>query len=170
MRWVGLYLLICVAALAGACRSSRSVGGSPRVQGGQPEETVSELIERLGAEEPRSRDDAFDRLVEIGPEAIPHLRSAELSLDPEIASRARRIIRVIENPPIIVRIEDGRFVLDGAELSAEGDVIERKLTEKIVREERLLILIYAKAGEDFRTVQRILTVANRSGAVTRFVE
>jgi hypothetical protein len=56
---------------------------------------ASELVERLGSDELEVREEAARRLQALGRATEPALRKALHSQDPEVASRARRILSVI---------------------------------------------------------------------------
>ena len=58
---------------------------------------IAGLIARLGHEDYQARQQAQDQLRRIGEPALPALREAIKSTDPEISSRAEALVREIEN-------------------------------------------------------------------------
>jgi hypothetical protein len=57
---------------------------------------IDELISSLGSEDPGERDKATEGLIAAGEDALPALRDATKSEDPEIKWRAEKIIRAID--------------------------------------------------------------------------
>ena len=66
-----------------------------------PQDQVEKLISRLGSDVLEEREEAAQRLKEVGDVAIPFLRKAATAEDQEIATRATHLIRVI---PIRARL------------------------------------------------------------------
>lgn len=63
-------------------------------------ERVRQLIDQLGAEEFKAREAATRELQQIGKPALPALRrAAETTDDPEVRSRAQRVIEAVEGTP-----------------------------------------------------------------------
>lgn len=73
------------------------------------EKQLAELITKLGDARFRIRDDAAKKLIEIGKPALPQLKKAAQSENPEIYKRARKIIQEIEIAELITNLGDVRF-------------------------------------------------------------
>lgn len=96
-------------------------------------DSIPTLIAQLGSGDFKKREEASKKLKAIGKEALPLLKEALNSDDPEIASRAGAIIKRIETPGLpggpvnpeirALRIRtsvfNGRRVLDVAEINRE---------------------------------------------------
>ena len=65
---------------------------------------IAELIHQLGADDFHARRDAGQKLKQFGKAAIPALKEARHSKNPEIQSRADELIGEIDEP--IVPVED----------------------------------------------------------------
>jgi len=61
-----------------------------------PLQDARELIQKLQSDKAGERDDAGRKLKELGDAAIPELESASKGKDPEVAARARALLRAIE--------------------------------------------------------------------------
>ncbi len=61
--------------------------------------SISEFIAKLGDENFKTREAASDELHKIGHAALPALKDAAKSPDPEVQARAQALIKEIENPP-----------------------------------------------------------------------
>jgi hypothetical protein len=118
-------------------------------------DVVAGLVEQLGDPDYAKREDASRRLAEIGPAALPALREATASGDPEVARRAdvliTRITRRVENEkllaPTLVAVEAENAPLaavladlseqSGYELAVAGptprDVLATRVTVKTGR-------------------------------------
>src|SRR5262245_22624401 len=62
-------------------------------------EQIAKLIEQMGSDNFKERQEATKRIVMAGPAALPQLRAASNHADKEIAGRARRCITDIESGP-----------------------------------------------------------------------
>src|SRR5687767_450207 len=62
-----------------------------------PDKEMQQLIQNLGSEQFDVREKASSRLVEVGPAAIPHLKTLRGSDDAEVVSRSKAIIDAIYN-------------------------------------------------------------------------
>lgn len=71
-------------------------GGSLLIADNNPQTSTDSLIEQLGNEEFSEREAAMKLLWQQGRDALPHLQKAETSTNPEIAARARLLLRNIE--------------------------------------------------------------------------
>jgi len=60
------------------------------------DQELTDLTKSIGAEDFETRESASKRLVEMGRKAIPYLRNAAASTDPEVAQRARKVMELIE--------------------------------------------------------------------------
>jgi HEAT repeat protein len=76
------------------------LSGSPVQEAGEP---ARGLIERLASEDVQERDDAANRLKSLGPAARPELEKAAGHPDPEVAARARLLLRRLDILTIIPR-------------------------------------------------------------------
>lgn len=107
----GLWLvLLLVPALAGFV---------PAHQDGKSDDPITKLVEQLGDPAFPKRVDASKKLIELGDKALPALRKAAVSGDPELRSRAEEVILKI-TPPMrrsktvameLKRIEPGTFAM-----------------------------------------------------------
>src|SRR5260370_22389620 len=84
--------VFCVLAWCGALLSGGRQGTPAK---GDPER-IAQLIEQLGNAEFTKRDAASTALAEIGLAALPALKNAARSNDPEVARRAARLIGIIQ--------------------------------------------------------------------------
>ena len=80
-------------------RGRPDVGGIPRIPGRLRPPGVAALIVQLGAEDYAARQAAHTALLEQGLDALPHLRAAERSADPEDAMRVQGLAREITDIP-----------------------------------------------------------------------
>ena len=154
MRVTGTILL--VTALAGTLIWSARADVPP-VPTTAPADDVDGLIARLGDPEFRVRREASSRLKQIGPSALPALRRAAESDDPEVRLRATQIIRALQHPHVpgrpqnhgrlsrvTVSVLNGRRSLDiddygrrivirqtdtGIEMTVRGEIDGRPATE-----------------------------------------
>ena len=85
-------LLVCLMAGA-ASGQDRTGAAAERGVEKIDEARIRKLIEQLGADQWRVREQATRALAEIGPAALPALRKAMLSDDLEVSARARMIYR-----------------------------------------------------------------------------
>lgn len=99
----------------------------------EAKESIPTLIAQLGSGDFKKREEASRKLKALGKEALPALKEALTSDDPEIASRAGAIIKRIETPglpggPVVADIRamrvrtsmvNGRRVLEVAEQNRE---------------------------------------------------
>src|SRR5579875_2063599 len=107
--WILLAALGLVLAAGLASR-----GESPDSQEEQPNNTaITELIAQLGSGEFTEREQASQRLGDIGESAVPRLRAALKSPDLEVRFRARDVLHNIHH-----RLYSQRLALEG-----HGDVI-----------------------------------------------
>lgn len=63
--------------------------------------TIEQLIEQLGSNEYRAREDATRNLADRGPTALPALRAAADHKDPEIRRRIEDLLRLLESSNIL---------------------------------------------------------------------
>ncbi|HWE01482.1 MAG TPA: hypothetical protein VG326_03660 [Tepidisphaeraceae bacterium] len=63
---------------------------------------IAELIHQLGADDFHVRRDAGQKLKRMGNAAVPALKEARQSTDPEIQARAAELLQEIDEPPVIV--------------------------------------------------------------------
>lgn len=69
---------------------------------------IDAFINQLGAADFRDREAAVEKLKDVGPAALPALKRALASDDPEVASRADSVIRHVERPPVPARLPSAR--------------------------------------------------------------
>ena len=147
MRWAKTALWI--GLLSGTSATALPTTG--------PADDVDALIAKLGEADFHVRRDASARLREVGPTALPALRQAAESDDPEVRLRASQIIRSLEqhhvpgrprnhgrSSRITVSITNGRRVLDiddagrqiriaqtddGIVMTVQGEMDGRPVTE-----------------------------------------
>jgi len=95
LRTTAVWMIACAAAAAlggeTAAPESSSLARTTVPTTGQ----VSELVRSLGADDYALREKATVRLIELGDAALPALKQAALSDDPEVAWRARDAARMI---------------------------------------------------------------------------
>jgi hypothetical protein len=89
-------------------------GTLPAEEGAAPSrDTIDALVKDLGADKAEARDRATKELEKIGSAAVPALKEAAKSEDPEVAWRARTILDHVEGakaaPPKAGREEGGRL-------------------------------------------------------------
>jgi len=84
-------LLVCLALLGGA-RTGLSQEGERPLPRTEHAREIRALIEALGAEEWGAREAARERLIEIGPEAIPYLERARRDPDAQRAAMADELV------------------------------------------------------------------------------
>ena len=95
MRITGTILL--AAVLAGAIATSVASAQLPAAPTTAPYDDVTAYINRLGDPDFRVRRETSLKLKEIGTAALPALRQAAQSPDPEVRLRAAQIIRSLEH-------------------------------------------------------------------------
>jgi hypothetical protein len=66
----------------------------------QPSAEISALIRQLGADDFHDRRDASQKLKQLGKAAIPALKEARNSKDPEIQARADELLQEIDEPTV----------------------------------------------------------------------
>src|SRR5689334_16123643 len=69
---------------------------SPLARAEAPREEVATLIKQLGDDNPKTRDEASQKLRKLKKEALGALAEAQKSDDPEIAARAQAVKTQIE--------------------------------------------------------------------------
>ena len=129
----------CLVGVVAAAPDARPLdlkrpAASPQ-QPASPLDAPHTLARQLGDDDFRVREAAAKRLKEMGKTALPALRQALGSADPEVCSRADALIRQIEKP----RIPSGWFV-------ARNGV--RRMQESVINGNRVL-----EAEESGRTVR-----------------
>lgn len=94
IAWAALGLTCTVACAQDANRQTRPASAAATPEAVE-QAKIEQLIAQLGAGEPAVRQTAGNALIEIGDEALEALKKAAADGNPEIASRARYIMRVI---------------------------------------------------------------------------
>jgi hypothetical protein len=89
----GRWLVAVVAVIAIAAASRADEPGS-----GASEKEIKRLIEQLGSERFRDREEASGGLARLGKSALPGLKEATKSPDAEVRRRARRLVEKMERP------------------------------------------------------------------------
>ena len=69
-------------------------------------EQVAELVKDLGSDDYKARSEAEKKLRTAGPEALPELEKATSSNDPEIKSRASKILGGLRAAPVLQKMSD----------------------------------------------------------------
>jgi HEAT repeat protein len=82
------------------------------------------LIQRLGADDPAERERATQALEALGEKAVPMLREATRAKDPEVAARAKQILRAIEGAAYARRLQSSEV---GDALKAHPEFLEALL-------------------------------------------
>ncbi len=90
------YLTVILLTLTGA-----AAAGEPPVD---PEARIVKLIQGLGADEWRTRENATDALRAIGEPALAGLKEATRSTDAEVRARAGQLVREIERELVLARM------------------------------------------------------------------
>jgi hypothetical protein len=152
-----LLLLISLIAALPACGSAQV---SAHATTNPSADEISSLIPKLGDADFRIRRDASNRLREMGPVALPALKHAAESSNPEVRSRAAQIVhaleyhhvpgrpmhenrtrtrmattRIINGQRIIDVNDEGRMIRiaqndDGIEMTVTGELDGKPVTEK----------------------------------------
>lgn len=86
----------------------------------QDEGRIEELVQKLGAEEFAVREEASKELRKIGKAAAPALRKALESGDPEVRTRAKRLLEGIEQPPPEERAPKARITGSSVRIRSSG--------------------------------------------------
>lgn len=100
----------------------------------QDDGRIADLVRRLGSDDLERRQKADEELRRIGRAAIPHLEAAARSEDPEVASRARAILKALkkDSPAIRLTIESDRIELrlgDSVYLAGTAEEFRKKYPE-----------------------------------------
>jgi flagellar hook-basal body complex protein FliE len=100
MKWIA-GLIIGVMLALGMAAALTSVYAEDTKEEARPEQEelqskIKNFIKELGADESKARDNATKELKEIGEPAVPLLKEALESKDPEVAWRARIILKAID--------------------------------------------------------------------------
>ena len=138
---------------------------------------LTQLIEQLGADSFHDREEAMSELVKIGPPAEKAVEAAIESVDPEVAYRARKVIKEIDRSLIAQR---RKAFLEGDVAKLKTNAASWKRMEEMLgntRESRELFLQMQVAGEDILTAaeenprhcaQQISTLYNEDQQARRF--
>jgi HEAT repeat protein len=92
-----LAVVVAVVAIATAIRADEPKSGASQ-------KDIKRLIDQLGSDRFKDREQATHGLSKIGKSALPSLKEATKSPDPEVRRRARRLVEQIE--PTAVRSRD----------------------------------------------------------------
>jgi hypothetical protein len=84
LRWLTAGLLVAAALCDAAAAQSTGAATEP---------VIRRLIRQLGAEDFDQRQTAAERLIEIGPDALPLLEEARATSSDEVRSRAGRLVQ-----------------------------------------------------------------------------
>ncbi len=98
--WVVLGLFLVIAPVNLIAQEENNA-----LSGVELTERINTLIEALGANQAQTRESATEELKEIGVPVLPALKEAMKSKDPEVAWRAKIIIRAIERSKPKTRIK-----------------------------------------------------------------
>jgi hypothetical protein len=134
---------VCLAcSAAGAAPDSAPLGlpGAPGATPQQPAppaaplDAAHQLVRQLGHDDFRVREAATKRLKDMGKTAMPALREALSSPDPEVCSRADALVRQIERPRVPNGWFTGRNVVRRVQTMANGNrIVEVDETGRKVR-------------------------------------
>ena len=128
-----------------------SLCAAAAAQGDVVEQQVTELIDQLGADSFHEREKAMAELVKIGPPAESAVTEAIESVDPEVAYRARKVIKEIDRSLIAGR---RKAFLEGDVEKLKLNAASWKRMEGLLgnsRETRQLFLDMQIAAEDLLT-------------------
>jgi HEAT repeat protein len=89
-RW--LTLIVAMAVIPTAIRADEP-GSEAR------DKESRRLVEQLGSERFGDREEASQQLAKLGKAALPSLKEATKSPDPEVRRRAQQLVEQIEPPP-----------------------------------------------------------------------
>jgi hypothetical protein len=111
-----LAIVLLAAALAGPPKA-------PTTRSADSDAQIARLISQLGHEDPAVRDQASTQLGKMLDSALPALKQAAQSQDPETAARAQALIDITESLPADVRNDllgwTGGFKIDSATFQTE---------------------------------------------------
>jgi hypothetical protein len=85
--------MAAVVGMIAAAAAGDPVGGAPATK---PADRIAQLVGQLGAEDFQTREQASEELRKLGRSALPALKEAAKSEDPEVQQRAQAIIARIE--------------------------------------------------------------------------
>jgi HEAT repeat protein len=88
-----LAVLIAVAASAAAIRADEPKSGASA-------KDIKRWIDQLGSERFKDREQATHQLSKLGKSALPSLKEATKSPDPEVRSRAQQLVEQIAPPAV----------------------------------------------------------------------
>lgn len=115
---------------------------------------IGEWIQKLGDERYQQRAEASRQLWEIGEPALPSLREAEKSRDPEVAKRARELVGNIE---VGVRPDSDRELLDLiAQFRAGGETQKMSIFGKLRKKSEWRVMLKLYANEKDSAVRMTL--------------
>jgi len=142
--------MILLAGVLGGAVAASALADLPRLPTTAPSDDVSGLITQLGDPDFHVRREASTQLRQIGPAALPALRQASESQDPEVRLRAAQIIRSLEHHTlpgrpqrhgrasrVTVMTHDGRKTLDiddggrQIRISQDGEGIAMTVTGEV---------------------------------------
>jgi hypothetical protein len=98
-----LATLMAGGILLGACASPSAADDSKVTEKAAParsEMEMKRLIDQLGSERFKDREQATHELSKLGKSALPSLKEATNSLDAEVRRRAQQLVEQIEPPPV----------------------------------------------------------------------
>jgi hypothetical protein len=88
--------------LLGNCAFRSAAGESKVSEKAAPAESeeIKRLIDQLGSEQFKEREQATQTLSKLGKSALRSLKEAAKSRDPEVRRRARQLVERMEAPPV----------------------------------------------------------------------
>ena len=137
MKFCQLPLLVCLVCCTQVCAaSSEAVGGSAN----QSDLKIDALLRGLADENFRIREESTRQLWELGEEALPALRAATNSADPEQAIRARDLLRKIQlhitpdtDPSVILLVESYHKASPAEKASLLGKMRGKRAWRQMLR-------------------------------------
>ena len=89
-------LLISFSGVSLSCRSGQATGNAADAT----ESMVYKLVQQLGSDDENKREEATQRLLELGSDVAPQIRKASSTLSRKIRSRAERILQAFILAPV----------------------------------------------------------------------
>lgn len=144
MKSIGAELLTCLAVLAVAApaanEANETAAPPPQAAAADPLAAIPGLLAELAHEDYATREAATRKLWEIGDPAIPALKEAAEGTDPEIAYRARDILRKLDlfiapgtDPAVIALIERYKKAANSQKLALLAQLREKRAYRQILK-------------------------------------
>lgn len=130
----GLFIFLCLQLSFALYAENENPGSSDTKKGVPDKANMAKLVEQLGHEQFSIRNAARKRLLELGPEAIRHLREAVRSHEePEIQNSARRLLAQLEvgSPRVLILATNGAPHLEG-----KFEITRPHCREKVIQNQK----------------------------------